>query len=217
MAVARGPELLTEARARGVDVRAETCPQYLLLDDELFKRPDGHRFATCPPVRTPPHQEALWAALADSTLDVLATDTCSFTSAQKDLWEGDYRKIPFGMPGIELLLPLTFTTGVGTGRFSLERMVEILCERPAQLFGLWPRKGTLTVGSDADVVVFDPAAEVTVTASALASRCDYNPYEGMVMRGWPLHTLVRGRFVVRDRNLSATQGTGRFVPRGPLR
>lgn len=211
-----GMERVFEAQNRGVDVHAETGPHYLLLDDELFQREDGHHFATCPPIRSLEDQEMLWLGLDGGVLDVLATDTCTFNSQQKAMWEGDYRKIPFGMPGIETLLPLTFSEGVERGRFSLGRMIELLCENPAQLFGMWPRKGTLSVGSDADVVVFDPELPVTITPEVLATNCDYSPFDGTEVTGWPTHTLVRGKVVVRDRSFAGEPGYGRFIARDPI-
>jgi dihydropyrimidinase len=210
-----GADLVEEAILRGIDVHAETCPHYLLLDDERFKRPDGHRFATCPPVRKPADQQRLWEGLARASIEVLATDSCTFTSEQKAAWGGDYRRIPFGLPGIETLLPLAHTFGVRDGRFTLERMVDLLCETPARLFGLWPRKGVLSVGSDADLVVFDPALEVTITPRNLATHCDYSPYEGTRAIGVPITTLLRGTVIVRDRAFVGRPGQGRFVRREP--
>jgi dihydropyrimidinase len=209
-------DLVAESRARGWDVHAETGPHYLLLDDELFRRPDGHHFATCPPIRKPADQETLWKRLADGTLEALATDTCTFDSRQKAMWDGDFRKIPFGMPGIETLVPLTYSRGVRAGRFGLGKMVELLCENPARLFGMWPRKGSLSVGSDADVCVFDPDLAVTISARDLQTNCDYSPFEGMEVKGWPVTTLVRGRAVVRDRKFVGTPGYGKFLKRRPV-
>jgi len=208
-------ERVEDGLLRGVDVHAETGPHYLLLDDELFKRADGHHFATCPPIRKPADQERLWEGLGNGSVEVLATDTCTFTSAQKAMWQGDYRKIPMGMPGIELLLPLTYSKGVGERRFDLAQMLKLLCENPARLFGLWPRKGTLSVGSDADVVLFDPKLQVTISHRDLATHCDYNPFEGTRVTGWPVTTLVRGRPVVRDRKFVGQAGHGRFIAREP--
>jgi dihydropyrimidinase len=205
-----------EGILRGVDVHAETGPHYLLLDDELFKRDDGHHFATCPPIRTPADQERLWEGLASGSVEVLATDTCTFNSEQKAMWEGDYRKIPMGMPGIELLLPLTYTWGVAAGRFELGQMIELLCENPARLFGMWPRKGTLSVGSDADLVIFDPDRRVTISHRDLATNCDYSPFEGVRVTGWPITTLVRGKAVMRDREFVGKPGYGCFIKREPV-
>jgi dihydropyrimidinase len=215
MSTARGAEIVAEGQWRGADVHAETGPHYLLLDDELYKRTDGHHFATCPPIRKPVDQERLWDGLADGSIEVLATDTCTFDSKQKAMWNGDFRKIPFGMPGIETLLALCYTFGVRYGRFSLERLVGLLSENPARLFGMWPKKGTLSAGSDADVCIFDTEREVTITASALVTNCDYSPYEGTRVQGWPETVLVRGRPVVRNRRFTGQAGYGRFVARQP--
>ncbi|MBM4370463.1 MAG: dihydropyrimidinase [Deltaproteobacteria bacterium] len=215
MSTGAAADIVRAARQRGVNVHAETGPHYLLLDDELFKRPDGHHFGTCPPIRKKADQETLWARLADGTVEVSATDTCTFDSRQKAMWGGDYRKIPFGMPGIETMVPLLYTTGVRAGRISLEQMVGMVCENPAKLFGLWPRKGVLQPGSDADLAIFDPELPVTITPSVLATCCDYSPFEGTAVRGWPVTTLVRGRVVVRDRGFCGEPGTGRFLRRNP--
>jgi dihydropyrimidinase len=213
MSAGDAADVVEEAVLRGVDVHAETCPHYLLLDDELFKRPDGHHYATCPPIRKPGDQQRLWEGLARAAIEVLATDSCTFTHAQKEAWAGDYRRIPFGLPGVETLLPLAYTFGVREGRFTLEHMVELLAENPARLFGLWPRKGTISAGSDADLVIFDPDTRVTISHRALATNCDYSPYEGLHASGWPVTTLVRGQVVVRDRVFRGRPGQGRFVRR----
>ena len=217
MSTGKAAEIVWEAQERGVDVHAETGPHYLLLDDELFKRDDGHHFATCPPIRKAEDQEGLWMSAAAGSIEVLATDTCTFNSEQKGMWEGDYTKIPFGMPGIETLLPLTYSEGVVGGRFSLERMIELLCENPARLFGMWPRKGTLSVGSDADVVIFDPAAEVVISHENLATNCDYSPFEGFEVTGWTDTTLLRGKVIVRDREFVGHAGDGQFLVREPVK
>lgn len=215
MSTGRAAEIVKEGQERGVDVHAETGPHYLLLDDELFKREDGIHFATCPPIRKPADQERLWEGLADGSIEVLATDNCTFTSEQKKMWEGDFRKIPFGMPGIENLLPLSYSEGVRKNRFPLERMIELLSENPAKLFGMWPRKGTISVGSDADIVVFDPDLMVTLSHKTQTSNCDYSPFEGTEVTGWPVDTLVRGKAVVRNRKFTGKPGYGIFIPRSP--
>ncbi|MFH1532809.1 MAG: dihydropyrimidinase [Pseudomonadota bacterium] len=215
LSTGRAANIVRKSRRRGINVHAETGPQYLLLDDELFKREDGHHFGTCPPIRKPADQETLWQRLSDGDLEVLATDTCTFNSTQKAMWNGDYRSIPFGMPGIETLVPLTYSAGVRAGRLTLEQMVAVLCENPARLFGLWPRKGSLAVGADADVVIFDPTCEVTITPEVLATHCDYSPFEGTRVTGWPQTTLLRGAVIVRDRVFIGAPGQGRFQHRTP--
>jgi dihydropyrimidinase len=215
LSTGKAADIVRDARRRGINVHAETGPHYLLLDDELFKRDDGHHFGTCPPIRKPADQEILWDRLADSDLEVLATDTCTFNSTQKAMWNGDYRSIPFGMPGIETMVPLTYSTGVREGRLTLEQMVEVLCENPARLHGLWPRKGSLAVGADADVVIFDPDREVTITPEVLATNCDFSPFDGTKVTGWPQTTLLRGKVVVRDGVFTGAPGQGRFLHRKP--
>jgi dihydropyrimidinase len=215
MSTGAAADILRDARAKGINVHAETGPHYLLLDDELFKREDGHHFATCPPIRKPADQAKLWERITDSTLEVLATDTCTFTREQKAMWNGDYKAIPFGMPGIEALLPLTYTHGVGAGRFSVNHMVAMLSENPARLFGLEGRKGKVAVGHDADIVLFDPELKVTISAETHASQCDYEPFEGVECTGWPVTTLLRGKIIVWDREFVGKAGDGTFLKRKP--
>ena len=215
MSTGAASDILHDARAAGIQVHGETGPHYLLLDDELFKREDGHHFATCPPIRKPADQAKLWERLSDGTLEILATDTCTFTSEQKGLWKGDYKAIPFGMPGIEALLPLTYTHGVGAGRFSVNQMVAMLSENPARIMGLEGRKGKVAAGHDADVVLFDPTLEVTISAESHASNCDYDPFEGTKCTGWPVTTLLRGKTIVKDREFVGQAGDGTFLERKP--
>jgi dihydropyrimidinase len=211
MSTGEGADAVKDGRDRGVDVHAETCPQYLLLDDERFKGPDGHLYGTCPQLRKPADQARLWRALADGTVQVLATDTCTFNTTQKAMWGGDFTKIPFGMPGVETMLPLAHTCGVGAARFSLNRLVQVCCTNPAKLFGLYPNKGTLAVGADADVVVFDPDRKVTLSHKNLQTNCDWSPFEGFELKGYPAVTLSRGRVVAENGKFVGEVGHGRFV------
>lgn len=211
----RSVEIVREARRRGVEVYAETCPQYLLLDESVFEGERGHLFATCPQVKTRADSEALWAGLADGAVQVLATDTCSFTVGQKAAWGGDFWRIPFGLPGVETLVPLTYTHGPAAGRLSVEGWVRLVSETPARLFGLYPRKGVIAPGSDADILVWDRSREVTLSAATQASRSDYCPYEGWVTKGAPHLTLSRGKVVARDGAFVGRAGWGRYVRRDP--
>ena len=211
----RTAELVGAARRRGVDVYCETCPQYLLLDDSVFEGERGHLYATCPQIKKKEDSEGLWRGLADGSVQILATDTCTFTTEQKALWEGDFWKIPFGLPGVETLAPLTFTAGPGAGRFSVSHWVRLVSENPAKLFGMFPQKGIIAPGSDADVVVWDPDREVTITASALQTNCDWSPFEGFAAKGWPELTFSRGRLVARAGKFVGEVGAGRFVKRSP--
>ncbi len=172
MSASDSARVVEEWLACGYPVLAETCPQYLVLDDRAFEGPDGHLYATCPPIRFEEDCEYLWGAVAGGSIQVVSTDHCSFTRAQKDAWGGDFRKIPFGLPGVETLLPILMTHGVGEGRLPLERLVEVLCANPARIFGLYPEKGTLSVGSDADIVVIDPKRKKQITPGSLHMNCD---------------------------------------------
>jgi dihydropyrimidinase len=213
MSTAKGTDLVKAARARGVDVYAETCAQYLVLDDSVFARPDGHLFACCPQVKTPKDQERLWKGLQDGEVCVVSTDTCTFTRAQKARWEGDWTKIPMGLPGLETLLPIVYTHGVQKGRLTLEQMVEKCCHNPAKVMGLYPRKGTIAPGSDADLVVVDPERTIAVDHAAMETNADWSPYQGWKLAGFAKSTWSRGRQLVDDYRFIGERGWGRWLPR----
>lgn len=215
LSTAEAAGIVEEWLASGYPVFAETCPQYLMLNSSAFERPDGHLYATCPPIRQEGDCEYLWEAIAEGSIEVVSTDHCSFTRKQKDMWEGDFRKIPFGLPGVETLLPILMTHGVGEGRFTMRRLVEILCSNPARLFGLYPRKGTIRIGSDADLIVIDPERKVKVEPDTLHMNCDYSPYEGFVLRGFPDITIQRGKVIVMDGEFQGEPGEGEFLKREP--
>ncbi len=213
-------EAIEAARSRGLKVFAETCPQYLLLTADDLDQPGMEGAMTCcsPPPRDRESQEAIWAGLRDGVFDVLSSDHAPYTmDAQGKLAAGPeppFPKICNGVPGIELRMPLVFSEGVGRGRIGLERFVEVCCETPARLFGMWPRKGTLAPGSDADLAVWDPDREITVRWEDLHDRTGYTPYAGMRLKGWPETVVRRGEVVARDRSPLASPGSGAFVRRG---
>jgi len=170
-----------------------------------------------PPVRKKEDCAALWKGLATGSIDVVATDHCSFNFADKlALGKEDFSKCPGGIPGVETRLPLIFSEGVLKGKISLNRFVEVVSTNPARIMGLYPRKGSLAEGSDGDVVLFDPERERIVTPAALHNNADYSPYEGMRVRGWPVTTLVRGRIVMQQDQLLVEKGWGEYVPRHPI-
>jgi dihydropyrimidinase len=212
-----------EARDRGIDVFAETCPQYLLLNEERYKEPDfnGAKYVMSPPLRTQESNEALWGGLKGGDLQVVATDHCPFDfKGKKDMFgKDDYKKIPNGAPGIETLLMLMHTEGVVKGRISLERMVDVLSTGTARMFGL-KDKGEIRAGKDADIVVFDPNRKFTITQQKLHQNVDYTPYEGMVMTGMPKVVFSRGKRVAEWREdhvqFVGEVGRGRFVKREPF-
>ncbi len=212
-----------EARDRGIDVFAETCPQYLLLDEERYKEPDfnGAKYVMSPPLRTKESNAALWGGLRGGDLQVVATDHCPFDfKGKKDMFgKDDYKKIPNGAPGIETLLMLLHSEGVVKGRISLERMVEVLSTGTARMFGL-KEKGEIAVGKDADIVVFDPTCKFTITQDKLHMNVDYTPYEGMEVTGMPSAVYSRGRKTARwngkQMEFVGQVGHGRFVKREPF-
>lgn len=204
-----------EARDEGLSVYAETCPQYLYLADDHLRQPGigGAKHVCSPPLRTPEDQEQLWKGLRRGDLDVVATDHCPFTIAQKERGIGDFTKIPNGLPGVEDRLTLVFQ-GVLDGRLSLNRWVDVVATTPAKLFGLYPRKGTLAPGGDADLVVFDPRAERTISARNHHMNVDYSCYEGLRVRGRPDVVMQRGHILVEHGNFHGRPGAGRYLPRG---
>jgi dihydropyrimidinase len=209
-------EFLRRGRERGQkNLYAETCPQYLFLDDGRYDLPGGQglKYIISPPLRKKADNEALWRAL-ESDIDTAATDHCPFFfETQKILGKDDFTKCPGGAPGIEERLPLLFSEGVGKGRITLRRFVDLCSTNPAKLFGLYPRKGIIREGSDADMVLLDPAKRWTIRREGIHANVDYSPYEGMELRGAVDTVISRGTVLLRDGIFSAEAGRGRFIRR----
>ncbi len=217
LSTGRGLDAVRAARARGQKLYVETCPQYLLLDDGKYQLPgfEGAKFVLSPPLRGREDVEALWAGLEAGEIDTIGTDHCSFHfKGVKELGREDFSKIPNGIPGVEHRPILLYTAGVAAGRISAHRMMKLLSEQPARLFGMYPRKGALAVGSDADIVIFDPDDTGCITAAAQYQAVDYTPYEGFETRGRVETVLLSGEAAVEDGRVVKT-GRGRFVRRGP--
>jgi dihydropyrimidinase len=218
VSTAAAAERIRQARLSPGPVFAETCTQYLFCDESDLERPEfeGAKFVFTPPPRRAADREALWRALASDVLSVVSSDHSPATfEARQKLGSDDFSMIPNGVGGVEERLMAVHQRGVVEGRISLTRMVELLCTNPAKLFGLYPRKGTLSVGADADIVVFDPAVERTLRADNLHSRSDYSIYDGLRVQGSPRSVLVRGEVVVDANRLVGSPGHGRFIPRAP--
>jgi dihydropyrimidinase len=209
-------EPIAAAREKGWDVWGETCTQYFFnsLDDISKPNFEGAKYVYSPPVRDKSNWDVLWNAVRTDALSAISTDHCAFLfDGQKTLGKDDFSKIPNGGPGLENRLQMIHEFGVRAGRISLNRMVELLATNPAKLFGLYPRKGTIAVGSDADIVVFDPGKQVTISAKTHHSRADYNLYEGTTVMGSPEVVLLRGHVLVENDELVASPGVGQFVAR----
>ncbi len=203
------------ARARGQKVFVETCPHYLLLDDSRYSLPDfeGAKYVCAPPLRKPSDNNALWNAVANGEIQTVSTDHCSFNLTQKDAGRGDFTKIPGGMPGVETRGVLLYTYGVAAGKISAEKMVEVLSETPAKLYGAYPRKGQIAVGADADIVVYDPEGKTRITAADQAANVDYAPYEGYEIAGHIAQVYLRGKLAVSEGEILDDRG-GQYIPRG---
>ena len=209
-------EKVREARDRGLPVYAETCPQYLYLSIENFDAPgfEGAKYVFTPPLREKWHQEKLWNGLRRDHLQVVSTDHCPFCfKEQKELGRDDFTKIPNGGPGVEHRMSLIYSGGVAGARFSVNRFVELVSTTPAKLFGLYPRKGTIAVGSDADLVIFDPNRKHTISAKTHHMRVDYSMFEGIQVTGMPDVVLSRGRVVVDHDKFLGKPGQGEFLRR----
>lgn len=210
-----GYDVIMEARRRGQKVYTETCPQYLLMDDSLYSLPgtEGLKYVCAPPLRKKEDQDCLWKALEDGTIQTVSTDHCSFTTGQKLLGKDDFTKIPGGMPGVETRGTLLYTFGVDAGRISKETMCRVLSENPAKLYGLYPKKGVIAPGSDADIVILRTGVSDTITAADQIQNVDYAPFEGTKVTGRIERVFLRGTQAVKDGQV-VEPGLGRFLERG---
>jgi len=228
MNVAGEVDQLAYARKHGILAMGETCPQYLFFTEDDLRRPDGAKWICSPPMRKAADQQGLWQGLANGTIQVLATDHCPFfyngrqpivyeglevVIPGKELGEKDFTLIPNGLPGIADRLPVFWTQAVNTGRISPNRFVELTATNPARSFGLYPKKGTLAEGSDADIALWDPEKELDYGLAWAHHRTDYNLYEGWKLRGYPVKMFLRGTLIVDDQNWLGKAGGGRFVYR----
>lgn len=205
---------ITRARQRGLPVTGETCPQYLMLDDSVFEHPgvEGALPVCSPPIRPKGEQANMWKALAGNHLQLVTTDHCPFSRAEKESGLGNFSQIPGGVPAIEARFPLLYTYGVTAGHFSADRWVDMCCTTPAELFG-FEHKGHIAVGYDADLVIFDPQQKVTLSTDTLHETAGWTPYEGVDLTGWPDVTISRGSIITENGVFKGTAGQGRFVKR----
>lgn len=207
---------VAKARDEGLPVMAETCPQYLVLSYDNYEEPgfNGAKYVMSPPLRPKENQEPLWQGLKKGDLQVVATDHCSFNfKGQKELGREFFGKIPNGAPGIETRLAVLHGRGVGEGRIGLQQFVALTAANPAKIFGLYPQKGTLAVGSDADIVIFDPSAQRVISRELLHENVDYTPYEGIAVTGYPVTTLARGKVIADGGKFTGSPGDGKLLRR----
>jgi dihydropyrimidinase len=209
---AQSVDFIVTAQSEGQIVSCETCPQYLLLDEECYSRPDAWQYVLQPPLRDGWDAVALGMSLQIGDIDLVVTDHCDYSREQK-MAHDDFTQTPGGLPGLETLLPLMYTYGVAQDRISLLRLVEVLCINPAVIWGLWPLKGALLPGFEADVVVYDPRPESRVEVDRLHHVAGYTPFEGMLVQGEVNTTILRGEIVYREGEFVGRKGQGRFVKR----
>ena len=213
LSTAEGLELVRASQRARESVWAETCPHYLALTDAVYKRPDGANFICSPPIRSAKDAEALWAGVADGSISVIGSDHCGFGKEQKGTGGGDFSKTPNGLPGMETRLAVVYTEGVSKGRITVNRMAEVLSANPARIFGLYPRKGSLLPGSDADLVIFDPRSEWIIGVDTLHSPVDWTPYEGMRVKGAVKSVISHGQVIVQDGVFRGEKGAGKYLER----
>jgi dihydropyrimidinase len=219
VSAAEAAEAIGRARRRGIRIVGETLPNFLFIDDSVYRSPDfdfaaGHVMS--PPYRPREHQAALWEALAEGALSTTGTDHCCFTVEQKRAGRGDFLAIPNGCGGVEQRMEALWHLGVNAGRITPERFVALTSTGAARAFHLWPRKGSLEIGADADLAILDPARSRRLSASTQHQRTDFSVWEGLEVRGAVVHTLARGRHVWKDGDLRAEAGAGRFLARKPF-
>lgn len=216
LSAAEALEKVKEARDKGQPVFAETCPQYLFFNIGHYELPlfEGAKYVMSPPLRDRGNEKSLWQGLVSGDLQVVATDHCPFNFVgQKDMGRDDFSKIPNGMPGVETRVPLIYHFGVNEGRFSVNRFVELVSTNPARIFGLAPQKGTISIGADADLVIFDPEKAVRLSVENLHMNVDHSPYDHITVRGYPILTMQRGKIIVKDGEFVGEVGAGQFLTR----
>ncbi|HNZ16166.1 MAG TPA: amidohydrolase family protein, partial [Anaerolineaceae bacterium] len=228
MNVAGEVDQLEYARSRGIHAMGETCPQYLFFTEDDLRKPDGAKWICSPPMRKAVDHESLWRGLQDGTIQTLATDHCPFffdgrtpisfegrevAIPGKELGDTDFTLIPNGLPGVADRLPVFWTHAVNSGRISPNRFVELTAANPARIFGLYPKKGTIAVGSDADIALWDPQKELDYGLAWAHHRTDYNLYEGWKLRGYPVRVFLRGKMIVDGETWLGKAGEGRFIHR----
>jgi dihydropyrimidinase len=207
-------EKVKAARDRGLPVYAETCSQYLIMGSDRYDEPEGIKYYTTPPLRPSWHQDVLWRALSSRDIQVIGSDHMAFSYAgQKDLGKEDFTHAPRGFPGIQERLALFCSAAIQAPKLTINQVVDLLSTTPARLFGLFPKKGTLAVGSDADMIVFDPRADQVLSKSIGLSRADFSPYEGMKVRGAPWLVIQRGRVIAREGKVMGRPGSGEYLSR----
>ena len=210
-------ERARKAKAEKNNVFIETCPHFLLLDDSVYDQPleEACKFVVTPPMRKAEDREALWQGIISGDVSLVSSDHCAFPYDEKiKLGQTSFATIPHGAPGVEARIPVVFSEGVSKGRISLEKFVEIVSANPAKIAGIYPQKGAIAIGSDADITIIDPEMEVTLSQKQMHSNCDFSPYDGVKVKGYPVSAISRGKFVIKDSTFVGERGHGKLMHRG---
>lgn len=208
-----GLKIIRNAQREGNHVICETCTHYLTLNKDVYSRKDGYNYICSPPLRSQTDIDSLWSGIKDGTISVVSTDHCGFGKNQKASGKGKFTDTPHGLPGIEVRLPLIYTEGVIKRGISINKIVEVLSTNPAKIFNMYPKKGSITIGSDADLVIMDTNTEITLTNDKLHSPVDWTPYEGMKLSGFAYATILRGEILMQDGEFFGKKGYGQFISR----
>ncbi|MBI5573957.1 MAG: dihydropyrimidinase [Elusimicrobia bacterium] len=206
-------KIAAEAKKRGVSVIIETCPQYLVLNKNVYEKKDGYLFATCPTLKLPSDNKALWEGLKTGTVKTVATDHCAFSKKDKQKAKNDFRNLRFGMPGVETLFPILFSEGVVKKRITLKKLVQVTSQNPAKIFGLYPKKGCIKIGCDADLTIFDPKMKWRIDYRKLNTNCGWSPYQNMKITGKTVMTMLRGKIIYDNGKFTSDSGYGKFLKR----
>lgn len=216
LSTSEGLQLVRQSKARGSRLTVETCTHYLTLNQDVYNGPNGGSFICSPPLRKAKDSRALWRGINDGVTSVISSDHCGFSKEQKTRGQGDFTKTPHGLPGVEARLPVVYTKGVLENKISINQLVALLSTNPAKIFGLYPKKGTLLPGSDADLVVLETEKCFPLTGEDMHGFVKWTPYEGMEVSGYPLLTMSRGEVIVEDGSFLGKKGRGQFIDRSSL-
>jgi dihydropyrimidinase len=206
---------LRRIKKEGNIVYVETCPQYLLLSEDIFNGKEGFMAASCPPVRKEEDKYDLWRSIIENGIDTIGTDHCPFSKAKKTSPGDDFTKIPMGLPGVETSLPLFYSEGVINRGIDIKKMVNLMSTNPAKIHGIYPRKGSLAVGTDADIVIFNPSRKGKIKARSQHSAADWTPYEKFKTTGAVEYTISRGEIIYENGEIKGKKGRGKFLKKGP--
>jgi dihydropyrimidinase len=213
LTTSEGVRLVKEAREKGIPVMAETCPQYLLFTREKYRGENGQKYLMSPPLRDERDIEALWDGIKDGVISVVSSNHCEYSEKRRKKSKTNFHDITLGIPGVETLLPIMYHFGVNKGRISLNKLIEILSSNPSKIFGLFPQKGNIAIGADADIVIFDPEKRVIINKNTLHMKAENTVFDDIEVKGYPEKVILRGKVIISNSEFTGYEGFGRFIER----